>query len=115
ARWPICVCALPLQWYSRERGVLYLPTRRSSDLVVGAQDLTELVLGDGRALEQVVDLDAGFVEDGQWVLDDEPCVEIDNLLERTRSEEHTSELQSRFDIVCRLLLAKRNSYNFLTL
>src|SRR5699024_12032715 len=27
----------------------------------------------------------------------------------TRSEEHTSELQSSFDIVCRLLLAKKNS------
>src|SRR5438067_6347280 len=26
----------------------------------------------------------------------------------TRSEEHTSELQSRFDIVCRLLLEKKN-------
>src|SRR5699024_11558475 len=28
-----------------------------------------------------------------------------------RSEEHTSELQSRFDIVCRLLLEKKNSKN----
>src|SRR5699024_11352668 len=28
-----------------------------------------------------------------------------------RSEEHTSELQSRFDIVCRLLLEKKNTYN----
>src|SRR6266513_5384704 len=27
-----------------------------------------------------------------------------------RSEEHTSELQSRFDIVCRLLLEKKNFY-----
>src|SRR6266704_6149154 len=27
---------------------------------------------------------------------------------RRRSEEHTSELQSRFDIVCRLLLEKKN-------
>src|SRR5699024_12091419 len=27
---------------------------------------------------------------------------------RLRSEEHTSELQSRFDLVCRLLLDKRN-------
>src|SRR5699024_11826584 len=26
----------------------------------------------------------------------------------TRSEEHTSELQSRFDLVCRLLLEKQN-------
>src|SRR5699024_11994079 len=27
---------------------------------------------------------------------------------RDRSEEHTSELQSRFDLVCRLLLEKKN-------
>src|SRR5699024_12205856 len=27
----------------------------------------------------------------------------------TRSEEHTSELQSRFDLVCRLLLEKKKS------
>src|SRR5699024_12796772 len=31
--------------------------------------------------------------------------EVNNL---TRSEEHTSELQSRFDLVCRLLLEKKN-------
>src|SRR5699024_2106597 len=30
-------------------------------------------------------------------------------LEILRSEEHTSELQSRFDIVCRLLLEKKNT------
>src|SRR5699024_12783992 len=28
--------------------------------------------------------------------------------DRARSEEHTSELQSRFDLVCRLLLEKKN-------
>src|SRR5699024_12388776 len=28
---------------------------------------------------------------------------------KLRSEEHTSELQSRFDLVCRLLLDKKNS------
>src|SRR5207249_7250688 len=28
-------------------------------------------------------------------------------LQQTRSEEHTSELQSRFDLVCRLLLEKK--------
>src|SRR5438067_5509244 len=31
---------------------------------------------------------------------------IDSVVE-TRSEEHTSELQSRFDLVCRLLLEKK--------
>src|SRR5207249_5195007 len=30
------------------------------------------------------------------------------LLHVARSEEHTSELQSRFDLVCRLLLEKKN-------
>src|SRR5207249_5662122 len=31
-----------------------------------------------------------------------------------RSEEHTSELQSRFDLVCRLLLEKKKLYRTLT-
>src|SRR6476660_10360734 len=31
----------------------------------------------------------------------------------TRSEEHTSELQSPDHLVCRLLLAKKKAYNFL--
>src|SRR5437868_8928438 len=32
-------------------------------------------------------------------------------LDRARSEEHTSELQSRFDLVCRLLLEKKKKLN----
>src|SRR5699024_2130517 len=32
---------------------------------------------------------------------------------KDRSEEHTSELQSRFDLVCRLLLEKKNNKIFL--
>src|SRR5207249_9937349 len=32
-----------------------------------------------------------------------------------RSEEHTSELQSRFDLVCRLLLEKKNKEHILQL
>src|SRR5699024_12490242 len=37
--------------------------------------------------------------------------EADDILDFTklRSEEHTSELQSRFDLVCRLLLEKKNT------
>src|SRR5207249_9042409 len=39
------------------------------------------------------------------------CIEFPKLLLKTpqlgRSEEHTSELQSRFDLVCRLLLEKK--------
>src|SRR5699024_12702760 len=38
---------------------------------------------------------------------DNPDTPIDHGI--YRSEEHTSELQSRFDLVCRLLLEKKNS------
>src|SRR5699024_12806070 len=34
-----------------------------------------------------------------------------NSVPASRSEEHTSELQSRFDLVCRLLLEKKNKDN----
>src|SRR5207249_5920949 len=37
------------------------------------------------------------------------------LATKTRSEEHTSELQSRFDLVCRLLLEKKKRTLFLHL
>src|SRR2546421_5908968 len=33
------------------------------------------------------------------------------IMERHRSEEHTSELQSRSDLVCRLLLEKKKNTN----
>src|SRR5699024_12593141 len=33
--------------------------------------------------------------------------QLQKHLEKARSEEHTSELQSRFDLVCRLLLEKK--------
>ena len=33
--------------------------------------------------------------------------------QRDRSEEHTSELQSRFELVCRLLLEKKKKYVFM--
>src|SRR5437588_4352553 len=38
-------------------------------------------------------------------------VAIDGSAERLRSEEHTSELQSHSDLVCRLLLEKNNIKN----
>src|SRR5207249_11489954 len=38
----------------------------------------------------------------------EPCGRRDRL-RTARSEEHTSELQSRFDLVCRLLLEKKKT------
>src|SRR5207249_7071234 len=43
---------------------------------------------------------------------DIPALYGKNSHEYGRSEEHTSELQSRFDIVCRLLLEKKNKDKF---
>src|SRR5699024_12143551 len=43
-----------------------------------------------------------------YFLHDGHPVDFLRLLEHDRSEEHTSELQSRFDLVCRLLLEKKN-------
>src|SRR2546430_3459264 len=41
-----------------------------------------------------------------------PVVELGlNFESRERSEEHTSELQSQSNIVCRLLLAKKNAWS----
>src|SRR5699024_12741517 len=80
-------CSLPL---------LYLrsfPTRRSSDLI-RSQVLTVFFLPL---------LTAGIHVAVAFPL-------MSRLLELLyRSEEHTSELQSRFDLVCRLLLEKKNS------
>src|SRR5699024_11277257 len=39
---------------------------------------------------------------------DPACPGRSSAAPRRRSEEHTSELQSRFDLVCRLLLEKKN-------
>src|SRR5207249_6754817 len=38
-----------------------------------------------------------------------PCSACCNRRRPSRSEEHSSELQSRFDLVCRLLLEKKKS------
>src|SRR5689334_23586304 len=42
----------------------------------------------------------------------EDRVDVDRLLAGLRSEEHTSELQSQFHLVCRLLLEKNKFHQF---
>src|SRR5690606_41794961 len=89
-----------------------LPTRRSSDLVdvlVGRQQ----AVGDRVGRTQELGIAAGDL-----VLDLGAVAEGDvGVLARAergaqhvaRSEEHTSELQSRENLVCRLLLEKKKS------
>src|SRR5438874_6460898 len=57
--------------------------------------------GFGGARAKLIDADEAAAARGQLVVD---CESI----HPRRSEEHTSELQSRRDLVCRLLLEKKN-------
>src|SRR5438034_5298593 len=62
--------------------------------------------GDGVPRLVVDDRDVGLVggRATTWVHDQPRVGELDHA----RSEEHTSELQSHSDLVCRLLLEKKN-------
>src|SRR5699024_12360815 len=91
------------------------PTRRSSDLCyyddVWARrppsPALQLVAVDGDDVVGILDIEI----DGDLATIDTVAVHPDHqgrgiaslLLDQARSEEHTSELQSRFDLVCRLL------------
>src|SRR5699024_12787520 len=77
------------------------PTRRSSDLTFIIVLMTVLTLAAcGDSANE--DTDSG---DDDSKNDKEIVFGLINWPER--SEEHTSELQSRFDLVCRLLLEKK--------
>src|SRR5699024_12747756 len=101
--------------YLASRSLPSFPTRRSSDLPEtlansgwGApeyENAAEIAAVEG-APEEVGTAALTFEEgpeNGTSLYKDAERMPLDELLE-DRSEEHTSELQSRFDLVCRLLL-----------
>src|SRR5690625_6216407 len=61
--------------------------KKTESIVIGANDKTQVIESDGRA----------------WITR-EPAI---FYFHTDRSEEHTSELQSRGHVVCRLLLEKK--------
>src|SRR5699024_7170975 len=66
-------------------------------------------MGKGNLIGVTGSIESGSFEDkdtGKMVYTTKVRVDKVSFLER--SEEHTSELQSRFDLVCRLLLEKKN-------
>src|SRR5712675_122708 len=77
-----------LSWYCDHRDLHSFPTRRSSDL---ARHVAHFGGERAQLLDHRVD---GFLQ-------------LQNLAAHVRSEEHTSELQSRLHLVCRLLLEKK--------
>src|SRR5206468_12707614 len=100
----------------RARPALHsFPTRRSSDL---ARVRVQAFLDEGESIASVVPLwpSADWFERETYdmfgiVFDGHPnlvrILMTDDWEGHPRSEEHTSELQSRSDLVCRLLLEKK--------
>src|SRR3989449_5997386 len=60
------------------------------------------------ALSTVTDRDAGVLRMLLVAPVPRGAIALGKVLGATRSEEHTSELQSRLHLVCRLLLEKKN-------
>src|SRR5699024_12698055 len=92
--------------YAIHLDLLSFPTRRSSDLfsnVDFCKETTPVILYDY--------LKNPFLnkkkDESFFSPTNLPVFKINEII--TRSEEHTSELQSRFDFVCRLLLEKKNT------
>src|SRR5690606_41312053 len=103
------------EWLLARRARDSFPTRRSSDLSArdGAQraPLFSLEGGPGMAATNGVGY---FATEGRMHWQDRDVVLVDQRgtgrsapLRCPRSEEHTSELQSRENLVCRLLLEKK--------
>src|SRR5699024_12407883 len=95
---PLRPALLPLLLHHRRphRPPHSFPTRRSSDLQT-RHSVVRPSAGDGEAIRK----------GGNNVrkLSVDPVIAV--WANYARSEEHTSELQSRFDLVCRLLLEKK--------
>src|SRR5699024_12799890 len=101
-----------LLFFSFSLPLLHLPsfpTRRSSDLTLTISAPNEFARDwlEGRYTTLISDIVLGITGARlsiKFVVPDSNVTEKDP---KPRSEEHTSELQSRFDLVCRLLLEKK--------
>src|SRR5699024_11711601 len=109
-------CALSLVLFTSpipHRPLHSFPTRRSSDLKKPGYDPVELFMDPGdrwvklKAARALARKKTGM----RYMMDVVPLDPSPIRGSHGRSEEHTSELQSRFDLVCRLLLEKKKKSN----
>src|SRR5207248_9341031 len=102
-----CSCLLVLDLFSvslfffygdvAHRDLHSFPTRRSSDLELVQQPLEVLGIARARASSR------------RAMRTRARAIPRTSRPKSSRSEEHTSELQSPYDLVCRLLLEKKNA------
>src|SRR6266540_618138 len=89
--------------FFKERGHLHLPSAPLVPVdVLGEEDTTTLFTGSGMQQFKPFFTGAATPPSGR-VVTVQKCVRTGDI---DRSEEHTSELQSHHDLVCRLLLEK---------
>src|SRR5690606_41522158 len=107
-----CLC-LVIQCYSTDKYLHSFPTRRSSDLRVlkeadtlalAGHDVTIVGTAKGAAPVHHPRASGAHIQLCRSTIND--------ALQASRSEEHTSELQSRENLVYRLLLEKKNKKSF---
>src|SRR5204863_8856310 len=101
---PRCILYL----YAHHPALLSFPTRRSSDLIATGPGLLAPPDEGTTAIWDAVALTSSDVLANAPGLRRRAIILLTDGLDTTsRSEEHTSELQSRRDLVCRLLLEKK--------
>src|SRR5690606_40216978 len=98
--------------YCSHRALHSFPTRRSSDLanqkIVAGTPNNERRSAGFRSIKDVVARAAGEEDIGRPIRGYRQAAAWIEVIQCNRSEEHTSELQSRENLVCRLLLEKKN-------
>src|SRR5699024_11995848 len=101
--------AFPLPRSPPLRALPSFPTRRSSDLSYPSwHDLLTALYCTCKPATAGTAVSPYTVKSSSRSVDP-TAVMVDTAETSFRSEEHTSELQSRFDLVCRLLLEEKNS------
>src|SRR5207249_9727702 len=102
--------------YDEARKVYNGMIHKKPRLIARCVDVADVIRSVNFARENDVLLairGGGHNAGGLGICDDGLVVDLSPIkytrVDPTRSEEHTSELQSRFDLVCRLLLEKKNN------
>src|SRR5690554_7640251 len=99
--WPINRCVIELRRQAEEVDKVHtIYVVDNDDNLVGTLSLRALLVASPKSLVKDVYKDKNMV----YVYTNEEAEEVARIMDKYRSEEHTSELQSRPHLVCRLLL-----------